>query len=187
MRDCKMGTLFGLLRNRRYSGGLELGQRMYDLQRVRMGEEIMGEKFLLWLIAVLGVGGAVMVTLESCNDSEARRIHAQVALTHARSQATEATLAMIMPYFVLGVSLIVVVLVISLVIFGLIHMANVRTSQPRPRPQPTRQLSQPPIINNHHTHNYFLVSDIDFNAMSDRQVLKRLTGGRIIRENDEYK
>jgi hypothetical protein len=144
----------------------------------------MGEKFLLWLIMILGVGGAVMVTLESCNDSEARRIHAQVALTHARSQATEATLAMIMPYFVLGVSLIVVVLVISLVIFGLVHMANVRASQPRPRLQPTRQLSrpQPPIIHNHHTHNnYFLVSDIDFAAMSDRQVLKRLTGGRVIR------
>jgi hypothetical protein len=141
------------------------------------------EKFLLWLIMTVGVGGFVLVSLESCNDSEARRIHAQVALTHARSQATEATLAMIMPYFVLGVSLIVVVLVISLVIFGLVHMANVRASQPRPRPQPVRQLPapQPPIIHNHHTHNYFLVSDIDFAAMSDRQVLKRLTGGRVIR------
>jgi hypothetical protein len=154
---------------------------MYDLQRVRTGEEIMGEKFLLWLIMILGVGGAVMVTLESCNDSEARRIHAQVALTHARSQATEATLAMIMPYFVLGVSLIVVVLVISLVIFGLVHMANVRASQPRPQLQPARQLPapQPQIIHNHN--NYFLVSDIDFAAMSDRQVLKRLTDGRVIR------
>jgi hypothetical protein len=144
-----------------------------------MDREIMGEKFLLWLIMILGVGGFVLVSLESCNDSEAKRIHAQVALTHARSQATEATLAMIMPYFVIGVSLIVVVLVISLVIFGLIHMANVRASQPRPRP--TRQLPQPPIIHNHHTHNYFLVSDIDFNAMSDRQILKRLTDGRVIR------
>jgi hypothetical protein len=81
-----------------------------------------------------------------------------------------------MPYFVLGVSLIVVVLVISLVIFGLVHMANVRASQPRPRLQPARQLPapQPQIIHNHN--NYFLVSDIDFNAMSDRQILKRLTG-----------
>jgi hypothetical protein len=60
-------------------------------------------------------------------------------------------------------------------------MANVRASQPRPRPQPARQLPapQPQIIHNHN--NYFLVSDIDFAAMSDRQVLKRLTGGRVIR------
>jgi hypothetical protein len=85
-----------------------------------------------------------------------------------------------MPYFVLGVSLIVVVLVISLVIFGLVHMANVRASQPRP--QPTKQLPapQPQIIHNHN--NYFLVTEIDFKAMSDRQVLKRLTGGRVIRK-----
>jgi hypothetical protein len=47
----------------------------------------MGEKFLLWLIMILGVGGFVLVSLESCNDSEARRIHAQVALTHARTHA----------------------------------------------------------------------------------------------------
>ncbi|MHC4635845.1 MAG: hypothetical protein ACYSYU_11685 [Planctomycetota bacterium] len=49
----------------------------------------MGEKFLLWLIMILGVGGFVLVSLESCNDSEARRIHAQVALTHARPLASD--------------------------------------------------------------------------------------------------
>jgi hypothetical protein len=152
----------------------------------------MGEKFLLYLVVFLGLGGAILVSLESCNDSEARRIHAQVALTHARSQATEATLAMIMPYFVLGVSLIVVVLVISLVIFGLVHMANVRASglvhmanvrasQPRPRPQPARRLPrpQPPIIHNHHTHNYFLIAD-DLSELSNRQILKRLSDGKML-------
>jgi hypothetical protein len=47
----------------------------------------MGEKFLLWLIAVLGVGGAVMVTLESCNDSQTKRLYAEAALTGAKSVA----------------------------------------------------------------------------------------------------
>jgi hypothetical protein len=141
----------------------------------------MGEKFLFWLVMILGVGGFVLVSLESCNDSQAKRLYAEAALTGAKSAARQDLLAGLMPYTVLGISIIVIVLVISLVIFGLIHLANIRASQPRP--QPVKQLPPPQVTHVHN--NYFLVAgDIDFDSLSDRQVLKRLTEGRVIRRGE---
>lgn len=130
----------------------------------------MGEKFLFWLVMILGVGGFFLVSLESCNDSQAKRLYAEAALTGAKSAARQDMLAGLMPYTILGLSLIVIVLVVSLVIFGLVLMANSRAAQPKATKRAMAE--QPQII---HNHNYFLIAGDSLAELSNRQLLKRLS------------